>query len=75
MPQISNKSTCFDEMKNNEEYIKNFKEYIKEERMRREREKQQFNAMINKYDQSLTMGERENQELKILLFLALDSII
>ena len=35
-----------------------------EERMRREREKQQFNAMINKYDQSLTMGERENQELK-----------
>ncbi len=32
MPQISNKSTCFDEMKNNEEYIKNFKEYIKEKR-------------------------------------------
>ena len=38
-----------------------------EERMRREREKQQFNAMINKYDQSLTMGERENQELKMRL--------
>ena len=35
--------------------------------MRREREKQQFNAMINKYDQSLTMGERENQELKMRL--------
>ena len=32
MPQISNRSTCFDEMKNNEEYIKNFKEYIKEKR-------------------------------------------
>ena len=35
-----------------------------EDRMRREREKQEFSAMINKYDQSLTMGERENQELK-----------
>jgi len=38
-----------------------------EERLRREREKQQFNALINRYDQSLSMGERENQELKMRL--------
>ena len=38
-----------------------------EERLRSEREKQQFSAIINKYDQSLTMGERENQELKMRL--------
>ena len=38
-----------------------------EESMRREREKQEFKAMINKYDQSLTMGERENHELKMRL--------
>jgi hypothetical protein len=38
-----------------------------EERIRREREKQQFNALINRYDQTLSMGERENQELKMRL--------
>ena len=38
-----------------------------EESMRREREKQEFKAMINKYDQSLTMGEREKHELKMRL--------
>ena len=38
-----------------------------EERLRREREKQQFNALINRYDQTLSMGERENQELKMRL--------
>ena len=38
-----------------------------EERLRSEREKQQFSAIINKYDQSLTMGEMENQELKMRL--------
>jgi len=38
-----------------------------EDRLRREREKQQFNALINRYDQNLSMGERENQELKMRL--------
>ncbi len=38
-----------------------------EERKRREQEKQQFNALINRYDQTLSMGERENQELKMRL--------
>ena len=32
MPNIFNKSTCFEEMKNNEEYIKEFKEYTREKR-------------------------------------------
>ena len=37
------------------------------ERRRREKEKQQFNALINRYDQTLSMGERENQQLKMRL--------
>ena len=37
------------------------------ERIQREREKQQFSALINNYDQTLTMGERENQQLKMRL--------
>ena len=32
MPNIANKSTCFEGMKNNEEYIKEFKQYTKEKR-------------------------------------------
>ena len=38
-----------------------------QERIRREREKQQFSQLINTYDQTLTMGERENQKLKMKL--------
>ena len=38
-----------------------------EERRRREKEKQQFNALINIYDKTLSMGERENQQLKMRL--------
>jgi serine/threonine protein kinase len=38
-----------------------------QERLREEREKQQFSQLINKYDQSLTLGERENQKLKMRL--------
>ena len=49
-------------MKNNE--IEKLK---KQERIRREKEKQQFTALINKYDQTLTMGERENEKLKMRL--------
>ena len=37
------------------------------ERIRAEREKQQMSALINKYDQTLTLGERENQKLKMRL--------
>ena len=49
-------------MKNNE--IEKLKE---QERIRREKEKQQFTALINKYDETLTMGERENEKLKMRL--------
>ena len=38
-----------------------------QERIRAEMEKQQFSQLINKYDQTLNMGERENQKLKMRL--------
>jgi len=38
-----------------------------QERIRAEMEKQQFSQLIHKYDQSLTLGERENQKLKMRL--------
>ena len=38
-----------------------------EDRKRREREKAQFNALVNRYDQTLMLGERENQALKMRL--------
>ena len=46
---------------------KEIKKWKEHERMQREREKQQFSALINNYDQTLTMGERENQQLKMRL--------
>ena len=46
---------------------KEIEKYKEQERLRREQEKQQFSALINKYDQSLTMGEQENQKLKMKL--------
>ena len=44
--------------------IENWKE---QERIRKEREKQQLNAIINQYDQNLTSRERENKQLKMRL--------
>ena len=41
--------------------------YKEEERLRREKEKQEFSALIHSYDQTLSMGERENHELKMRL--------
>jgi len=38
-----------------------------QERLREEREKQQFSQLIHTYDQNLTLGERENQRLKMRL--------
>jgi serine/threonine protein kinase len=38
-----------------------------QERLREEREKQQFSQLIHRYDQTLTFGERENQKLKMRL--------
>ena len=38
--------------------------YKEQERIRREIEKQKFTALINRYDQTLTLGEQENQKLK-----------
>jgi aurora kinase len=43
------------------------KKWKEEERLRREREKQQYNILINKYDQNLSNRERENQQLKMRL--------
>ena len=38
-----------------------------QERIRAEMEKQQFSQLIHKYDQTSTLGERENQKLKMRL--------
>ena len=43
------------------------KKWKEEERLRREREKQQYNILINRYDQNLSNRERENQQLKMRL--------
>ena len=43
------------------------KKWKEEERLRREREKQQYNVIINQYDQNLSNRERENQQLKMRL--------
>ena len=49
-------------MKNKE--IEKYKEL---ERIRREQEKQQLSALISKYNQNLTLGQLENQKLKMRL--------
>ena len=41
--------------------------YKEQERQRREREKRYFSNLINRYDQTLTLGEQENQQLKMRL--------
>ena len=46
---------------------KEIEKWKEEERKRREKEKQQFNALISKYDQTLSLGEKENQKLKMRL--------
>ena len=43
------------------------KKWKEEERLKREREKQQYNVLINRYDQNLSNRERENQQLKMRL--------
>ena len=43
------------------------KKWKEEERLRREREKQQYNYLINQYDQNLSNREKENQQLKMRL--------
>ena len=43
------------------------KKWKEEERLRREREKQQYTILINTYDQNLSSRERENQQLKMRL--------
>ena len=46
---------------------KEIEKWKEEERKRREKERQQFNALINRYDQTLSIGERENEQLKMRL--------
>ena len=46
---------------------KEIQKWKEEERLRREREKQQYNVLISKYDQNLSNRERENQQLKMRL--------
>ena len=48
-------------IKEKEKEIKIFKN---EEKLRREKEKKRFIALINKYDKTLTWVEKENKELK-----------
>ena len=43
------------------------KKWKEEERIRREKERQQYNILINQYDQNLNNRERENQQLKMRL--------
>ena len=43
------------------------KKWKEEERLKREREKKQYNMLINRYDQNLSNKERENQLLKMKL--------
>jgi len=42
-------------------------QWKQQERIRREKEKQQLNALISRYDQNLTMEEQENEKLKMRL--------
>ena len=71
---------AFNKLKNNiDSYTKNnynaiitmkdqeIKKWKEEERLRREREKQQYTILINTYDQNLSNRERENQQLKMRL--------
>ena len=46
---------------------KEIEKWKEQERIRREREKQQFSELINKYDQTLTLEEYENRKLKMRL--------
>ena len=68
---------AFEDLKNhlNKETRQNLNEIIKtkdqeiekykeEEKARREQEKKKYTSLINKYDQTLTWVEKENQELK-----------
>jgi hypothetical protein len=41
--------------------------YKEQERLRRERERIYMSSLINQYDQTLTLGEQENQQLKMRL--------
>ena len=46
---------------------KEIEKYKEQERIRREQEKQQLSALISKYNQNLTLGQLENQKLKMRL--------
>ena len=46
---------------------KDIEKWREEEIKRREKEKQQFSALINRYNETLSMGKRENQELMMRL--------
>ena len=46
---------------------KELEKYKEQQKLRREREKQEISTIINIYDQNLIKGERENHELKMRL--------
>ena len=73
-------NTAIEKLKNriNEEATKNLNEIIKEkekeilkikevEKIRREKEQKKFTTIINKYDKTLNLAEKENKELKAKL--------
>ena len=46
---------------------KEIENWKREEKLRKEREDQEYKALIQAYDATLSMGERENAELKMRL--------
>ena len=73
-------SQAIDQLKTNLDNVTNYnynpiiqarnqeiEKWKQQEKIRAEMEKQQFSQLIHKYDQTLTLGERENQKLKMRL--------
>ena len=50
MPNMFNRSTCFEEMKNNEEYVEEFKQYTREKRGDNDNNKYHIRTMENVYN-------------------------
>ena len=50
MPNMFNRSTCFEEMKNNEEYVEEFKQYTREKRGNDDNNKYHIRTMENVYN-------------------------
>ena len=69
MPHITNRSTFFEEMKNNEEYVKEFKEYTKEKRGEniydKKEDKNNFDENNLRYNQKKRRIKKEEEKNNI----------